>query len=125
MLFQRVRENEDVVKVDHYEVISHVLEDVIHKGLKRSGSIGKSHWHDQELEGAIMHLEGCLPLMACCDANIVVASTEVELGVDLRTSQLVEEVGDERNQILILPCDLVEVSEVHTESQGAILLLSK
>jgi len=46
-------------------------------------SIGKSHWHDQELEGAISCSEGCLPLMAHCDANIVVASMEVELGVDL------------------------------------------
>ena len=72
-----------------------------------------------------MHLEGCLPLVACCDMNIVVASMEVEFGVDLHAAQLVKEVGDKRNWVPILPCDLVEVSEVHTESQGAILLLSK
>ena len=41
----------------------------------------KSLQHDQELKGAISHLEGCLPLMASCDVNIVVASMEVELGV--------------------------------------------
>jgi len=97
---------------------------VVHKGLEHSGSIGESHWHDKELEGAISHLEGC-PLVAHCDANIVVASMEVKLGVDLFTAQLVEEVGAEWNQVLILPCDLVEVSEVHTELQGAILFLSK
>jgi len=72
-----------------------------------------------------MHSEGCLPLVAHCDVNIVVASMEVELGVDLHTAQLVKEVGDKGNRVLILPCDLVEVSEVDTESQGAILLLSK
>jgi len=37
----------------------------------------------RKLEGAISCSEGCLPLMAHCDANIVVASMEVELGVDL------------------------------------------
>src|SRR5882724_9651224 len=84
-----------------------------------------SHWHDQELEGAILCLEGCLPLMARCDANIVVVSTEVKLGVDLCTAKLVEEVGDEWDQVLILPSDLVEVLEIDTELQGAILLLSK
>src|SRR5882724_9732130 len=72
-----------------------------------------------------MRSEGCLPLVAHCNVNIVVASMEVELGVDLHTAQLVKEVGDERNWVPILLCDLVEVSEVHTESQGAILLLSK
>ena len=63
--------------------------------------------------------------MASCDAKIVVASMEVKLGVDLCTAKLVEEVGDEWDQVLILPSDLVEVLEIDTELQGAILLLSK
>jgi len=57
--------------------------------------------------------------------NIVVASTEVKLGIDFCTAKLVEEVGDERDWVLILPSDFVEVSEVDTELQGAIFLLSK
>jgi len=69
--------------------------------------------------------EGCLPLVAHCDVNIVVASMEVKLGVDLCAAQLVEEVGNKWNRVVILLSDLVEVSKVHTESQGAILLLSK
>ena len=98
---------------------------MVHKGLEHSRNIGEPHWHDQELEGAIVRSEGCLPLVASCDANIVVASMEVKLGVDLRAAQLVEEVGDKWNRVPILWCDLVEVLEVHTESQGVILLLSK
>src|SRR5882724_9562179 len=98
---------------------------MVHEGLEHSGSIGKSHWHDQELERAIVHSESGLPLVARCDANIVVASAEVEFGVDLHTAQLVEEVGDEWNRVLILSSNLVEVPEVHTESQGTVLLLCK
>src|SRR5882724_4105382 len=98
---------------------------MVHEGLERSGSIGKSHWHDQELEGAVMHSESCLPLVSRCDTNIVVARAEVELGVDLCAAQLVEEVGDEWNRVPILSRNLVEVPEVHTESQGTVLLLCK
>src|SRR5882724_268648 len=98
---------------------------MIVEGLECSGSIGKSHWHDQELKGAITDSEGCLPLMACCDANIVVSSVEVKHGVGLCIAQLVEEIGNKWNKVLILLSDLVEVLEVHTESQGAIFLLTK
>src|SRR5882724_9894267 len=90
-----------------------------------SGSIGKSHGHDQELEGAVTHLKGCLPLVACSNTNIVVASTEVKLGVDLCTAQLGKEVSDEWNWVPILLSNFVKVPEVDTESQGAILLLHK
>ena len=50
---------------------------------------------------------------------------EVELGVDLCTAQLVEEVGNEWNRVSILLSDPIEVSEVHTELQGAVLLLKR
>ena len=63
--------------------------------------------------------------MASCHTNIVVASMEVELGVDLCTAKLVEEIGDKWNWVPILLHDLVEVSEVNTESQGAMLFLEK
>ena len=33
MIFQWVREYEDVIKIDHYKDISHVSEDVVHEGL--------------------------------------------------------------------------------------------
>ena len=120
-----LREDEDVIEVDYYEDISHVSEDVVHEGLEHSRCISEPHQHDQELKGAIACSEGCLPLITCCDMNIIVARMEVNLGVDLRTAQLVEEIGNEWDRIPILPCDLVEVSEVDTELQGAILLLGK
>ena len=67
-------------------------------------------------------MEGCLPLVACCNANIVVSSVEVKLCVNLSHAKLVQEVGNEWNWVPILPSDLVEVSEVNTELQGTILL---
>ena len=125
VIFKGFGEDKDIIKADHYEDVSHISEDVVHKGLKHSGCIGEPHRHNQGLERAIAHSEGGFPLMASCDVNIVVASTEVELGVDLCAAQLFKEVGDERNQVPILLGDLVQVPEVHAESQGAILFLGK
>src|SRR5467141_5148160 len=116
MIFKGVGEDEDIVEVDHYEDVSHVSEDVIHEGLERSRSIGESNRHNQEFERAILGVKCCVPLMARGDANIVVASPQVELSVDLGTAKLVKEVGDKRDRVPILPGELVEIPEVDTES---------
>src|SRR5882672_9491935 len=94
MIFKGIGEYEDIVEVDHYEDVIHVSEDMIHEGLECSGSIGESHGHNQEFERAIMGAKGCLPLMPSGNANIVITSMQVELGVDLGTSELVKEVGN-------------------------------
>ena len=39
VIFKGIGEDEDIVKVDHYEDVSHVSEDMIHEGLEHSGSI--------------------------------------------------------------------------------------
>src|SRR5712664_163720 len=103
MIFKGIGEDEDIVEVDHYEDVSHVSEDVIHEGLKRSGSSGESHRHNQEFEGAISGAKGCLPLMASGDSHVVVAGPQVKLGVDLGTAELVKEIGDKRDRVPILP----------------------
>jgi len=54
--------------------------------------------------------------MASGDSHIVVAGSQVKLGVDLGTAELVKEIGDERDRVPILPGELVEVPEVDAES---------
>src|SRR5467141_473140 len=43
-----------------------------------------------------MGVKGCLPLMASGNAHVVVASVQVELGVDLATAELVKELVTSR-----------------------------
>src|SRR5882672_6927383 len=125
IIFQGIGEDEDIVEVDHYEDVSHVSEDMIHEGLEHSGSICESHRHNQEFEGAISGAKGCFPLVASGDVHIVVASAQVELGVDLGTAKLVKEVGDKRDWVPILPGELVEVPEVDKKAQGPFFLFCK
>jgi len=63
--------------------------------------------------------------MASWDVNIVIASMQIELGVNLHATKLVEEVCDEGDQVSILLGDFVEIPEVHTELQATILFLAK
>src|SRR5882672_9981396 len=99
MIFKGIGEDEDIVEVDHYEDVSHVLEDMIHEGLECSRGIGESHGHNQEFEGAILGSEGCFQLMASSNMHVVVASVQVEFGVDLGAAELVQEVGDKWDQV--------------------------
>ncbi len=79
----QVQKDQNVVEVDDDKEVRHVLEDVVHEVLKSSRGIGKSHGHDQEFERAIACLERGLPFMTSSDADIVVACTQIKLGVDL------------------------------------------
>jgi len=54
--------------------------------------------------------------MASGYANVVVASPQVELCVDLGTAELVKEIGDKWDRVQILPGELVEVPKVNAES---------
>src|SRR5882724_10653148 len=96
---------------------------MVHKECSRH--IGESHWHNQELKGAKMGVKGCLPLVATCDVNIVIASMQIELAVDIHSTELVKEVCDDGDWVLILFGDLVEVPEVHTKLQATIIFLGK
>ena len=89
------------------------------------GGVGKSHWHDQEFEGAIASPKCCLPLMAGGNANVVVTGTQVEFGLDAGCPELVNKVRDQWYRVPILLGNLVEVPKVNTELKGAIFLLGE
>jgi len=42
-------------------------------------------------------VKGCLPLVSSGDMKIVIASAQVEFGVDLGAAELVKEVGDKQD----------------------------
>jgi hypothetical protein len=74
-------EQEYVIEID-YEVslIDEVAEDVIHEGLKGSGGVAEAKSHDKGFKKAKGALEGGFPFIACANADVVIAPTDVELG---------------------------------------------
>ena len=74
--------HEDVVQIDHHKNVGHILEDVVHKGLKCGQPVGMSHWNDKKFKGAIAGPKHCFPFVTRGDANIVVTGMQVKFGVD-------------------------------------------
>src|SRR6266481_7498133 len=125
VFLDQVRKDQDIIKVDDNEEVGHVLENIVHEVLKSSRGIGKSHGHDQKFERAIVCLECGLPLMTSSDVDIVVACTQIKLGVYLGRAKLVDEVSNEGDWVSIPLSDPIELPKINTESKCAILLFGK
>src|SRR5260370_23129070 len=96
------RINKNIVKVDDNADIEHVHEDVVHKALKRRGSVGKSFWHYTPFEGSITRAKGGFPFVTFTDANEMVGVGEVYLGVDTRFTWRIQKVRNKRKRIAVL-----------------------
>ena len=83
MVFEGVREDQNVVKINNNENVRDIREHFIHEMLKGGRGIGESKGHDQILKRTIAGSESCHPLLAFLDADIVVTRSEVNFGVDL------------------------------------------
>jgi hypothetical protein len=67
-------------------------------------------------------LKGSLPLLTRSDPNVVVSCVKIELGVDVRTFELVNKVRNEGYGVLVLSGQTVEASIVDAHLQRTILL---
>jgi hypothetical protein len=55
--------------------------------------------------------------------HLVVPQPQVELGEELRTMELIQELVDDRNGVGILHCDGVQRAVIHAETPRAVRLL--
>jgi len=117
------REDKYIVEIYNDELVRHIREYIVHEVLKRRGGIGHAEGHYKVLERAVAGAERGFPLIALADSDIVVASAEVDFGVDFRVAEAIEEVTYEWEWVLIPFGDGVQVSVVDAEAEGAVFLL--
>jgi hypothetical protein len=73
MLFDALREDEDVVEVHtNHAFHDEVLENVVHHHLEGGGRISESEKHHLGLVEATISAKHCLPLVTLLDPNILV-----------------------------------------------------
>ncbi|KAG5334045.1 hypothetical protein C0989_004507 [Termitomyces sp. Mn162] len=95
--------DEDVIKVyAHYTLCNEVLEDVVHHGLEGGWAIGETEEHDKQLKQFPVGLEGCLLLISFLNAHIVVTPPDVQFSEVLCTPEVVDELGDEEEEVTVL-----------------------
>ena len=75
------RKDKYVVQVNHYEFVEEVGKDAVHEALESGRSISKTEMHGHEIERAILSSESGLPFVTWSDANEVVGSSKIDLGV--------------------------------------------
>ncbi|GLB41131.1 putative retrotransposable element tf2 155 kda protein type 1-like [Lyophyllum shimeji] len=93
--------DEDVIEVHtndslHYEV----TEDVVHHRLEGGRTVCESEEHDQRFEESVIRSERGLLLISLLDADIVVAPPDLQLGEVSRTTEVVDELGDEGKRFI-------------------------
>ena len=78
MLFQVLRVNEDVVKIDDHEHIDDVREYIIHEMLECSQCICEPEGHHTPFKGFIAGVEGSLPFIPLSYEDQVICMAEIE-----------------------------------------------
>jgi len=102
MLLLCLRKDQDVVQVYYYDPFSYdSSEDVVHHGLKSSGTIGHSKKHYEWFKQATVGTESRLPFISGLDAYIIEAPMDVEFCEVLGSTELRDEFGDERERVSV------------------------
>ena len=118
--------NKEVIHVDDEpSFCDHVSERVIHESLECGRGVAKAKEHDSQFKESFVGDEGCLPLVAILDMDIVVSPTNVKLSEVASIFQLVHKVGNERKGVGIAGGVFIEVSVVLAGAEFTILLLDK
>ena len=106
---------EEVVYIDNKPSFgNHVSEGVVHESLEYGGGVVKAKEHDCQFEESFVCDEGCLPLMAIFNADIIVPPLNIEFGEMMSIFQLVYEVRYEREGVSIAGGVFVEIPIVLT-----------
>ena len=87
---------QDVVEVRNTELVQILAQGSVDVGLERGRGVGKAERHDEVFEMAVSGAESCLPLVTHGDADKVICGPEVDLGKELRSFDMIEQLGDER-----------------------------
>ena len=103
MLCERIGKNENIIKINNNANVSHIGKNIIHKMLESGRSIGEAKRHDQVFKSTVAGPEGGKPLVAISNSDVIVTSSEINLGEDFGGLQLVEKVANEWKQVSILP----------------------
>ena len=82
MLRKRIRKNQNIIKINDDTNIRHIRKNIIHEMLKSGRGVGQAKGHNQVFECTVMCAEGGKPLVAFCNADIVIPGAEVDLGKD-------------------------------------------
>jgi len=93
--------------------------------LERGRRVHETKEHDERFKHATVGFEGSFPLVARTDANVVIPPSDVELCEDTSIFEFVDDVGDERERVLVLDRERVQLTVVLHRTEFTILLFDE
>jgi hypothetical protein len=88
--------------------------DMIHEALEGGGGITQAKGHDQKIIVTLMSSKGSLGYVKFLHTYLVVARTQIRFSEVSSTTQLIQEIINDRNGELILDGELIEGMKVGT-----------
>jgi hypothetical protein len=98
------------------------MEDMIHEALEGGRGITEAKGHDQKIIVTLMILKGSLRYVSFLHTYLVVAKTNIKFSEVLSTTQLIQEIINERNGELVLDGELIEGTNIRTHEPSTLFL---
>src|SRR5882762_8927482 len=105
--------NKDVVHIDKDSTSENeVLEKLIHHSLECGRGIHEAEKHYKWFKHSAIGFECGFPLISGTDTNIVIAPSNIELCEDSSGFEFIDDVGNQRERILIFNRERVQLTVV-------------
>ena len=126
MLLLYLRKDQNVVQVHYHDPFGYEgPEDVVHYGLEGGRTVGHSKEHYERFEEAMVGTEGHFPFISGLDAYIVETPLDIKFCEVLGSSELGDELRDERKGVSVLNGYSVQRAIVLDQLEQAIFLLNE
>ena len=123
IFFLTPRVNEDIINKDDNEQVQVLFENSIHQIHERCRSINSRNDNNNKFMLTIPSSKGCFWNVTISDFELMITRSEVYLCKMASTLNLVKQVINSGDGILILDCDLVQLSIANVHSEGTIFIL--
>ena len=118
--------DEKVIHVDEEpSFCDHVLKGVVHESLECGRGVAKAEEHDGGFEESFVGNEGCFPLVAILDADVVISPMNIEFGEVMSIFQLIHKVGNEGKRVSVAGSVFIEVLVILAGVEFTVFLLDK
>ena len=123
LLLSTISINEDVVHAGDAVIINQAFQGLVNVGLERRRSVRQPKGYNQVFKLAISGPEGSLPTIGLLDTYLVVGVPQIQLGKELRTTQPIQDLGDQGEGVAVLNYHFIETPIVHTQAEAIAVLL--
>ena len=125
MLYQIIRIDKNIIKINYNANIKKVQENIIYELVKGYQGISKSKRYNRPLKRAIASLERSFPFVTFSNSDQVISISEIYLGIDVSFARGVKEISYQWIQISVFLGNTIKSTKIHIQLERSILFLDE